>query len=956
MIRAYEDLKFLSENRLPQRAYYIPENKDAYLSLNGEWGFEYYERDADEGFVTPRMGKIEVPSCWQLCGYDKPNYTNISYPYPVDPPYVPDENPLGIYTRYFEWTKTDGNMYLVFEGVASNATLYINDTYVGYTQGSRLQAEFDITDFVRTGSNKVCVKVRKWCSGSYLEDQDCFRFNGIFRDIYLLSRPKGHIRDINITTEDSTVKVMFDGEAEVSLYSDSELLSKKQSDGYAEFTVEHPILWNAEKPYLYTLLFEYQGEVIRQRVGFRTYTIDETTKAFLVNGVPVKLKGINRHDTHPANGYCMSEEELRKELLLMKELNINTIRTSHYPPHPKYLELCDELGFYVMLETDIETHGFVNRREGADYDCIFGEQKHEWICCNPEWEQAFVERIARAYHRDKNHACIFSWSLGNESGFGVNHEKMIEYLKEHDKTRLIHYEGVSFLADVSEDRDSELAKDMAGKVDIHSRMYPTIAYVEEYGQDTTKERPLFLCEYSHAMGNGPGDVGDYWEVIKKYPNVMGGCIWEWADHTILKEGVPCYGGDFEEATHDENFCADGLVFYDRTWKAGSLNAKYIYQYMDVSLTGNVLTVTNLYDFTNLNEYLFTYQVTCDGNVTEEHTVVLDVLPKESVQLQVALPQECELGVYVHCYLSDKDNRLMAKKQLEAKVVTGHFEKSGRLAYIKEDERSITVMAAQNEYVISKIHGSFSGIRKNGKECLKEPVRLTLFRAPIDNERVEKYNWMWTDSVKGFKLDRLFNKVYSCKVEEGEVCIQASLAGISHVPIFQYEARYTFYDDGVVQVRIKGRFAEDVEWVQRLGFEFVLPESNSEFLYYGMGPEENYSDMNAHVECGWFSGSAEKEYVPYIVPQEHGNHTKVKRLYIKDGLHFASDAEMECNISQYRSETLTNARHIDELEKSGDTIVRIDYKNSGIGSASCGPGLLEKYRLMEKGIEFEFYLF
>lgn len=363
-MRNYEDLNRIQENRMPQRAYYIPENDDACTMLNGEWDFEFYSRDYDP--KPAQKGKIDVPSCWQCRGYEKPYYTNVIYPYPVDPPYVPNDNPLGVYTRKFEIKDKQKKHYIVFEGVCSCVELYINDKYVGYSQGSRLQAEFDISDYVKNGKNKVCAKVYKWCSGSYLEDQDCFRYNGIFRDVYILSRPLGHIKDIDIRTTDNSIKVEFEGSAKISLYDpEGRFLASQMSDGKAEFPVESPQMWTAETPRLYDLVFENAGEVIRQSTGFVKYGINERS-AFTVNGVEVKLKGVNHHDTHPTNGYTMTDEEILNDLRLMKKMNINCIRTSHYPPTPRFLEFCNRMGFYVMLETDIEIHGFKNRFGGGN--------------------------------------------------------------------------------------------------------------------------------------------------------------------------------------------------------------------------------------------------------------------------------------------------------------------------------------------------------------------------------------------------------------------------------------------------------------------------------------------------------------------------------------------------------------------------------------------------------------
>lgn len=947
-MKFYENLSHISENREPQRAYYIPENEGAYTLLNGEWRFRYYARDFDEADIDKDWDIITVPSCWQAIGYEPPNYTNVCYPYPVDPPFVPAENPMGVYMRGFEVADADKETYIVFEGVSSCLELFINGRYVGYSQGSRLQAEFNISGFVNKGANTVVAKVRKWCSGSYLEDQDQFRFSGIFRDVYLLSRPKGHIKDIGIITQGNKIIVDFDGQAEVSLSDNGALLEKKNADAHAEFTVENPVLWNAEKPYLYTLTFEYKGEVISRKIGFVTYKIGENYE-FLVNGTEVKLKGVNRHDTHPVNGWYMSDDDIKNDLLLMKKLNINTIRTAHYPPPPKFLDMCDEMGFYVMLETDLEMHGFVNRDAlGNGYDYI--DKPDEWICNRSEWKDSFMDRVVRAYHRDKNHPSIFSWSTGNESGCGKNHFAMIDYLRSVDKRRLIHCEDASRMADF------EFKELFDGKYDIHSRMYEPLEALEAHAKDEGFRYPYFLCEYSHAMGNGPGDVWDYWDIIYKYPKLIGGCIWEWKDHTVLVDGAPRYGGDFDgERTYDENFCADGLVFHDGTLKAGAYEVKAAYQYMRCGLCGDKLKVENLYDFTNLKEYTFTYTVEADGVEILRRTEVLDVKPKESVMLELSYPKECALGVYVNCTLTDKDGYEAAFCQLKLPVCEKGYINTNRLCAVSERENYFLIDATDKRYTVSKHSAMIESIIKAGREQLAAPVALTAARAPIDNERNIKARWNWTNTWEGENLDRVFNKVYEYSVEDNEIIFRGSLSGVSRTPFLKYKIAYKVFEDGEIKMSLAAEIKENCIWLPRLGFEFKLPYENNEFSYYGMGEMENYIDMCHCARVGYFHSDAKGEYVNYIMPQEHGNHTRAKKLNIKNSLDFTAKSAFEFNVSFYDSGTLARARHQDELLENNYTTVRIDYKNSGVGSHSCGPELQEKYRLSEKEIDFAFYI-
>ena len=949
-MRSYENLCHISENREKQRAYYIPEG--GFISLNGLWDFKYYERDYDEGAQKKEWIKTEVPSCWQLKGFDSPNYSNQAYPYSFDPPYVPDENPVGIYKREFIVEDTSRKTYIVFEGVSSCLELYINDKYVGYSQGSHLQAEYDISSFVFNGVNTITAKVRKWCSGSYLEDQDFIRLNGIFRDVYLLSRPQGHIKDISITTEENSIIIDFEGEGEISLFdAEKKLLSKEYYKNNAVIEAENPIFWNAEKPYLYELCFTYKDETIKQKVGFVNYSIGKD-KEFLVNGVEVKLKGVNHHDTTHDKGWTMTDDEMRKDLLLMKSLNINTIRTAHYPPHPKFLEMCDELGFYVMLETDLEIHGEVVRESGGrNFDFIQNPQ--DWICQLPEWKDSFVERMERAYHRDKNRCSIFSWSTGNESGCGENHLAMIEFLKKNDKNRLVHCGDASRAADFSEFYGKDTTH-YANYTDIFSRMYLGVPEIEKIAQDPNVSYPYFLCEYSHAMGNGPGDTVDYWDVIYKYKKMIGGCVWEWADHTILENGVPKYGGDFkDELTHDINFCADGMVFYDRSFKAGTLEVKAAYQYADFSLLGDEIQILNRYDFTNLSEYDFNYQIKVDGKIISEETLTLDLEPKKTTRIKIELPKKAELGGFVECRLYNKNKECVALKQLEIPLTLLTKKENTLPCDIEEDENLIIFKGENFKYLFSKKHGNFVSIEKSGEEYLMAPVRITAMRAPIDNERRFRNLIVWNNPWEGENFDRQLDKVYSCELNDGEVTVTGSLSGVSRTPFFRYTLKCSVNQKGEIKVNLEGKIKESCQWLPRLGFEFKFDVAKKEFRYFGMGPYESYQDMHHASTIDWFESNTDKEYVPYVVPQEHGNHIKTKVVEIKDALTFVADSEMDINYSNYDSWMLYKSTHQNELENDGTLTLRIDYKNVGIGSASCGPFLMDKYKISEKEINFGF---
>ncbi len=938
-----ENLKVLSENREAPRAYYIPYDSlekalagerhasSYYYSLNGEWDFKYYKDGLGAPEKTEDFDKIKVPSNWQMEGFENPQYTNVNYPHPVDPPYVPDINPLGVYARTFEiddmWSERD--TYIVFEGVSSCIYLYINDEYVGFSQGSHLPAEFNLTKYLKKGENRLLAKVFKWCDGSYLEDQDFFRHSGIFRDVYLLSREKGGIWDIDITAD--TKGIYYDGDFE--LYFGGEKVE----------SLENPKLWTAETPNLYTAVVKSKTEFIPVYVGMREISVSKLGE-ILINGTPVKLKGVNHHDTHPETGYYLTDEFMREELLLMKKLNINTIRTSHYPPTPEFLNLCDEIGFYVVDETDIETHGFVTWH-GENSTAYLGDG---WICRKPEWKDAFLERMIRMVERDKNHPSVIMWSTGNESSYGENHAAMIEWTRKRDNTRLIHCEDASRLG---HDRDV---------TDVFSRMYVNI---EEWGKFAKNDdmRPYFLCEYSHAMGNSPGDVCDYWELIYKYPKLCGGCIWEWADHAVLTDGTYYYGGDFGENTHDNNFCCDGMVGPLRELKAGSLEIKTAYQGMATEFDGKNLSVANRYDFTNLNNFTLFWEVQADGKTIQKGSIKPDIAPHEtrSFDFGLEIPPECDLGCYLTLSLKDDTDYEVAMTQhaLASKIRKVEFPAANKVSFLSEGDK-IIIKGDNFSYVFNKRMGNFESLVKDGMERLESIPVLSVWRAPTDNDRRIKYKWAKCDSPQNNvaeNLDKVFSKVYSCTIQGNVIKVSGSLAGLSRAPFLKFETEYTVYDDGTVKCKLNGDVRDNVPFLPRLGFVYTLPKGDSEFTYYAMGDTECYNDLSRHGKMGLYKSSAAEEYVPYIVPQEHGNHNRAKLLHFtKSGLKFFTDSEFEFNVSEYTAEELTRAMHTNELRASGSTIVRIDYKVSGIGSHSCGPELLEKYRLDEKEIEFEYF--
>jgi hypothetical protein len=938
-MRRYENPEKTSEGRMPARSWYIPEGEGVYTPLNGTWRFAFFQ-NGDVVQDIDHWENTEVPSCWQAKGYEPPNYTNINYPFPCDPPFVPNINPVGVYERDFE-VQDERRHYIVLEGAGSCAELYLNESYVGFTQGSHLESEFDVTALVKKGTNTLRIYVRKWCCGSYLEDQDCVRYSGLFRDVYLLSRPEGHIFDVAVQTEGDTLNVRADRPCLISLYDGEDHLMERQSaeSGQAVFRVTDPIRWNAEQPYLYTVRWEAAGEVITRKAGFRTISVSGDQE-LLINGRAVKLKGVNHHDFHCSKGWTLSDSDILKDLCLMKELNINCIRTAHYPPSPRFLDLCDEMGFYVILECDLECHGFLRRLPNVAYRYDF--ESADWPCTDPVWEKEFVERMARTYHRDKTHPSIIMWSTGNESGHGPNHVSMIRWLRAQDTSRLLHCEDASRAG-------------MHESTDVFSAMYPAPEVLEQWAQDKAIHQPVFMCEYAHAMGNGPGGIWDYWETIYRNKKLIGGCIWEWADQSVLVNGVQRYGGDFPgELTNDGNFCCDGAVFADRSLKPGSLEIKNTYAPFRLSWEDSYIVVRNCYDFQTFAGFRFQYMLKVDGETVESEELRSTVAPGESFTILPRISADsCRLGCYAEIAMQGEAGREFGRMQLELPLPKEKPSAYQDPAYLTETNWDITVLGNGFRYIFSKQFGSLTSMEIDGKAQLLEPVRLTFCRPYTDNDKEMAPLWYLVNIWQGENLDRLFCQVYDVKVQGNRIEVVASAAGVSRKPFFRYRLVYHFFADGSVHLQLDGTVREDAVWLPRLGFEFKLPYDRDRFRYFGDGPLESYCDMTHHGSIDWHESRASEEYVPYVRPQEHGNHIRTKFLELYGSLCFIPDDEMEFAVLHHSPQAIAAANHTDELKESDGTHVRIDYRDSGIGTRACGPDLPEPYRLADKTIAFGF---
>ncbi len=945
--RIYERPDTFCDNREKPRSYYIPydslekalagnrQQSNYYALLNGMWDFRYFESEEQtpaNPSDTVFADRIKVPSCWQMEGYDGHIYSDTNYPFPVDPPYVPDDNPCGVYARDFvlnaEWAERE--TYVVFEGVATCMFLYVNGQYAGYSQGSRMQAEFDITRFVQEGSNRITVKVLKWCIGSYLEDQDCLRMNGIFRDVYLLSRAHGHIKDIDIQADTRAIHVSCE---DYSIYNREGIYLGKE--------VSEPILWSAEKPYLYTVVVHCCGEYIPVRIGMREIVLNDEGE-LLINGSAIKIMGINHHDTDPKTGYYETDEQLYAELLLMKSLNINSIRTSHYPPTPEFLNMTDELGFYVIDEADMESHGFASKH-GGDNSSNF-VQDGFWPCDRPDWKDLFIDRMQRLVERDKNHASVIMWSCGNESGYGENFGAMLDWGHDRDKTRLVFYERSRVI-------------DNKCNTDIRCQMYPGLALVDQLLAVEDK-RPYYAIEYAHAQGNGPGDMELYVDKFYAHKNALGGSVWEWSDHGVLDDrGVLRYGGDFGEQIHDGNNCVNGVVFADRSLKTGALNLKYAFQYVKVEYEETTLRVTNRYSHTDLCEFDAKLSLEVDGRIVAEQKLALSAKPRDTESHAITLTLEgiCRYGAHLIFTMTDprESDREVAMQTFSLPGYTVQpIEYGPAHAHLRTDGDRILISGEGYDYVFSVKRGALVSMKKNGVENLASPIVLSVFRAAFDHEAGRKEFWLFErNNAVSENMNHTYTKIYSCEVSQNTITVEGSLSGVSRVPYLRYKQVYTFYADGKVRIAADCTVKPEFRcYLPRIGYECKMPVSNSAFTYYGLGPHENYVDMKLHVRPGVYTSTADAEYVPYPYPQEHGNHYGVKLLQFPTGLTICTDDQMEICVSSYDTATIQQATHTDELGKNGYTNVRADHRVTGVGHGYAG--VLREHTIYQKEISFE----
>ena len=969
--------------------------------LNGEWRFKYVPNPAsapsefhEPGFDASGWDSITVPGNWQLQGYDKPIYTNVQYPFPADDLLrVPeDDNPTGLYRRIFtvpeEWEGRQ--IFILFEGVDSAFHLWINGEMMGYSQDSRLPAEFNITPYVQPGENTLAARVYRWSDGSYLEDQDMWRLSGIYRDVYLWAAPSLHVRDFWVRTGlDAAYRdALFQVRAHVRNHSDRDrsnhILEVKLLDAsgtpvfaepiWAEVTagaggeitldldraVTDPEKWSDEHPYLYTLLICLKNpdgdilEVESCKVGFRKVELRDGR--IHVNGVPILIKGVNRHEHDPNTGHTVTVESMIQDIRLMKQFNINAVRTSHYPNDPRWYDLCDQYGMYVFDEANIESHGVWDR-----------------LAKNPEWTDAFLERAVRMVERDKSHPCVIVWSLGNESGYGPNHDLIADWIHQHDSTRLVHYHP---------------AED-APILDVLGPMYPSVEEIVEMAQQPGETRPVVMCEYAHSMGNSTGNLKEYWDAVEKYPRLQGGFIWDWVDQgfrQVTADGEEwfAYGGDFGDEPNDANFCINGLVWPDRRPHPALWEYKKVLEPVrvePVDLAAGKVRVINRYLFADLSGLDVSWTVSADGEVLHSGQLPrLDTPAGDSEMVTIPF-REPELKPGTEYWLtvcfSLAQDTLWAKQGHE--VAWAQFKMPFAVPpgpqvsiaempvlQLEETEEGVTVRGEDFSLVFDRQAGRITSFRCAGEELVCRGPALNFWRAPIDNDAIPRSDQKMAVRWRQAGLDRLHEQVREIQVTQ--LNPQTVRIGVRSVIVprasqdttrFECDVTYTVYGSGDVIFDTHVVPSDDLPPLPRIGLQMRLPGEYNHFTWYGRGPHETYADRKWGAKVGVYSGTVDDQYVPYIVPQENGNKTDVRWVALTNdrgvGLLVVGMPLLNVSAHHFSTQDLDKARHTYELERRDDITLNLDYAQSGLGNGSCGPGVLPQYLLNSSEYHFSLRL-
>ena len=1002
--RYYENLSVLHENTMPARAYYIPasrrmdnlvehrEESDRMQLLNGTWKFQYFNSIYDiqdsffeKNYDTENFDEIQVPSVWQMAGYDTHQYTNIRYPFPFDPPYVPQDIPCGAYVHTFEYSRDENapKSFLNFEGVDCCFYVWINGSYIGYSQVSHMTSEFDVTDVLQDGTNTVAVLVMKWCDGSYLEDQDKFRMSGIFRDVYILKRPKQAISDYHIKTriEDMLAKV----EIEMKFYSPLNVkisiedrngavvaLGSIAEEGTAVLEIASPELWNTENPYLYKLILETENEVIVDHIALRKIEIKD--QVIYLNGQKIKFRGVNRHDSDPVTGFTINPEQITTDLTLMKQHNFNAIRSSHYPNAPFFYEMCDKYGFMVIDEADIEAHGpfMIYRKEDTDYNRF--KRWNEKIADDPVWEKAIVDRVKLMVERDKNRFCIVMWSMGNESAYGCNFEKALEWTKNFDPDRITQYESARY-------RNYDETYDYSN-LDVYSRMYPALSEIQEY-LDKDGSKPFLLVEYCHSMGNGPGDFEDYFQMIQDNDKMCGGFVWEWCDHAIAHgtaengKTIYAYGGDHGEEIHDGNFCMDGLVYPDRTVHTGLLEYKNVYRparVISYNKESGELVLHNYMDFDDLKDYVkISYELTQDGLVISK-----GILPEFSVaphgegktNLKINVPEngKCYLKLIYHLKkelpLLNEDHILgfdeieVSKEDTKCKLAEKWIPKTvvDSELQVNENDTQIHIKGREFAYTIDKRTALFTEMKFAGREYLNHPMELNIWRAPTDNDMYIKSEW------KKAHYDKAYTRAYTTEVVQGKhgvkITSHASVVAETVQKILDVTITWKIEAAGKIDADIAVTKDDEFPDLPRFGVRMFLDKKLSAARYFGMGPQESYCDKHQAASHGLYRADVGDLHEDYIRPQENGSHYDCEYVELNNsryGIVASAEKAFSFNASYYTQEELEKKTHNYELIESDSVVFCVDYALNGIGSNSCGPVVLDQYRFDDVLFRFQFTL-
>ena len=963
-VKRWEDHRITGIGRREARTAFYKDSQKK-ISLNGEWDFKYVDAPelSPEGFeqsgACEGWDKIDVPSVWQLRGYDKMHYTDVLYPFPVNPPHVPDENPTGIYKKTVvldeQWMEKD--TVLKFHGVDSAFDVWVNGKHVGFGKVSRLPSEFDITGFVKTGENDITVRVYKWSDGTYLEDQDMWWLSGIYRDVELINEEKNAVLDLRVngTLDDSYKNGFFTAgitmkQAGTNLgwklsYKGKTVLEGELVSEGKDICIEAEIpevhTWTAETPELYEFTVMTENQEVTVRCGFRKIEIKD--KNFRVNNQVILLNGINHHDYNPREGRRVTREQMESDIRLMKQYNINAVRCSHYPANEYFYDLCDEYGLYVINEADLECHGFE------------WVENYTWITDDETWKDAYVDRSVRMVKRDRNHPSIIMWSMGNESAFGCNFRSAAEAIRELDDTRLVHYEG-DFEAEVT---------------DVYSTMYTRLKGLKEIAEYQIKgDKPHVMCEYGHAMGNGPGGLKAYQDMYRKYKRLQGGFLWEWYDHGIYTEEKDKkyykYGGNYGDFPTNGNFCIDGILMPDRTPSPGMEEYKQIIAPVEITAVEgsmNKLQIRNYYDFLNLDTTTLYWEVKAEDQTIQDGTVEgLSVVPHEGkiITLPItAFELQENTDYYLNLTVCQKEERNYAPAGYEIKKVQipMQIRKDGFSVRETADKLQVTEgqggLTVENSRVTAKfstVFGKLISFGKDGKEYLTEGPRMNVYRATIDNDMYKKEDWM----NKYFIQKPVEETEYvSCLKEDDKVIVQIGTFFSCYNQSWGFECDYTYtvYSCGQMKVEIQGKAVQrgklEPAFLPRIG---VIMKGNKNFqkaMWYGMGPGESYVDSKAASIMGIYENTVDGMMTDYVFPQENGHHEQVKWFRIgdgKDGLLCKMEEKLGLNLANYTDESLEKAQHPFEIEKADDVIIHLDYRQSGLGSNSCGEEQLEENKV------------